>query len=639
MSNPVEYWALDRIFDTSPHRFFRVPEYQRGYTWEDEDQVKALWDDLKDAFENRKLQDYLLGQIILSPTSEKPGYQDIVDGQQRVTTCYLLLIAAHHIYVEAESELETSFKQKWAGFTNRIWFPVAQNDLVTRIQLSQDGNEVVRQILFDLELPDENATETSTQLNLVKAFNFLMQSFKRDFDADPDKVFDFVSFLLNKVHVVSLSVQTTEEALRIFARTNNRGMSLDDADLIKNLLFQKVSARDYEYISERWNDAAQKIFSTRLKRTRSMNFLLKNLIGIRTGESIRNDDLFRRWELEFRDPDSSEDTPTDSRANREPLTPRSFSEMLPKKAGVLVKISKGERPQGGFYKDNQNGIYAFSYVQPYEVLLAADEKDEETFDIVASVVEARTMLSLLAEEKTQDYERMVHKWAQKISGLPYSASLDEVLKASEEPWKANAKLLEAMQLNIRRLRYNIPGQQKRIRYVLAKVAAHLQQDVFKITQAESTTVEELMSTSKAKKGESSSKTGLHLEHIFPKSQKQKNNFDKPEAYDLIESIGNLTLLNPFDNSAVTDMLPEEKDKQQNFIGSHLYLNKLLMPLSKLETNVSKVQLEKFIAEKSHLKHDLDDWGHEAITSRTNYVVDTFTKLIQRGLGSTSEKRS
>jgi hypothetical protein len=210
------------------------------------------------------------------------------------------------------------------------------------------------------------------------------------------------------------------------------------------------------------------------------------------------------------------------------------------------------------------------------------------------------------------------------------------LGASEEPWKANSKLIEAMQLNLRRLRYDNPGQQKRIRYVLARVAAHLQQDVFKITQAESTTVEELMSTSRAKRGESSLKTGLHLEHIFPKSQKQKNRFDKQDSYDLIETIGNLTLLNPFDNSAVSDMLPEERDKQQNFMGSHLYLNKLLVPIKKLESNVSKVQLEKFVAEKAHMVNDLDDWGHDAITKRTKYIVDTFTKLIQRGLGSTRD---
>jgi hypothetical protein len=306
--------------------------------------------------------------------------------------------------------------------------------------------------------------------------------------------------------------------------------------------------------------------------------------------------------------------------------------MLPNDAAQLVKISKGEKPQGGSYKANQNGIFTFAYTQPYEVLLAASNKDEETFDFVAKVVEARTMLSLLSEEKTQDYERMVHKWAFAIRKVPYSSSFDEVLEASEEARKNLPKLLDLMDLNLRGLSYEVPGQQKRIRYILARVAFHLQQDVFNSTQSELRSIEELMITSKSRKNDPSSTTGFHIEHIFPKAQRQRDKFTESDKLNLIHCLGNLTLLNPFDNEAVKDMLPGELEKQNNFVGSHLFMNKMLVPASRLENNVSKLTWEILKSEKQHLNHDLENWDAAAIEDRQAFLIRTFRSLIEKDLG-------
>lgn len=631
MDQPYSYLKIEDIFKPGED-FFRVPPYQRGYTWEADDQVSKFMADLLEAYDADSSEDYLLGQIILCPSPQMKGYVDIVDGQQRLTTSFLLLLAGYKSIKSSEEELDTTSRKLFEGFSNKLYYADEATNFPTRIQVSAGGETVIKSIIDDNKLPVDDEVQGHTQENLLSAYTLIQKFLEENFDTK-QQIFNFVKYVNSKVRLMALNVKDTNQALKIFARVNNRGMSLDDADLIKNLLFQEVSPRDYERISDEWNAAAGKMFSTRLKRTRSMNFLLKNMIGIRTGESIRVDDLFERWEKEFKKSKELYNLPEDSEfSNFEPITPSEFAKMLPTDASQLVKISKGEKPQGGFYKANQNGIFTFAYTQPYEVLLSASNKDEETFDIIARVVEARTMLSLLSEEKTQDYERMVHKWAFAIRKIPYTSSFDEVLEASDEARKNLPKLLDLMELNIRGLSYEVPGQQKRIRYILARIAFHVQQDIFKSTQSELRSIEELMLTSKSRKSDSASTTGFHIEHIFPKSLRQRDKFSDSEKISLIHKIGNLTLLNPFDNEAVKDMLPSETDKQNNFVGSNLFINKMLVAATRLENNVSRVTLEILKSEKQHLNHDLDNWDAAAIEDRQNYLIRTFRSLIEKDLG-------
>jgi uncharacterized protein with ParB-like and HNH nuclease domain len=627
VDQPYNYLKLEDIFRPG-EVFFRVPQYQRGYTWEADDQVAKYLVDLLEAYETNPDEDYLLGQIILCPSPGLQNYTDIVDGQQRLTTSFLLQLAGYRLIKNAEAELNNTAQRLFEGFANKLYYPDEMRNFPPRVAVASDGETIIRAILDNDPLPKEDALTGYTQENLVAAYVSIAKFLHEKFDST-QAVFDFIKYANSKVRLMALNVRDTSQALRIFARINNRGMSLDDADLIKNLLFQEVTPRDYDRISEDWDSAAQKIFNTRLKRTRSMNFLLKNMIGIRTGESIRNDDLFERWEAEFQKSKNgqvSEDT------DFEPITPIEFAKKLPMDASNLVKISKGEKPMGGWYKGHQNGIFSFSYTQPYEVLLAASNKDEETFDFVARIVEARTMLSLLAEEKTQDYERMVHKWAKSIRSIPYTASFEEVVNASEEATRGAAKLFDLLDLNLRSLSYENSGDQKRIRYVLARLAFHMQAEVFQVTQSEIRSIEELMLTSKAKKNDNASKTGFHIEHIFPKALRQQRFFNDLNSMNLIHSLGNLTLLNPFDNEEVSDMLPSEEGKLRNFLGSNLFLNKLLSPADRLENSVSPKQLEVFRAEKQHFSYSLSDWGAEAIRARTDYLVKTFKQIIERDLG-------
>ena len=69
---------------------FRIPSYQRGYRWEPQ-QVIQLLEDIAD---NPNNTSYYLQPIVVAPSPSEDSYDyDIIDGQQRVTTIYLILQA------------------------------------------------------------------------------------------------------------------------------------------------------------------------------------------------------------------------------------------------------------------------------------------------------------------------------------------------------------------------------------------------------------------------------------------------------------------------------------------------------------------------------------------------------------------
>jgi uncharacterized protein with ParB-like and HNH nuclease domain len=75
--------SLKEIFDKDLY----IPDFQRPYSWNNE-QVEQLIEDLKEAYENKKL--YLIGNMIIYENKEK-NKLEIIDGQQRITTLALLL--------------------------------------------------------------------------------------------------------------------------------------------------------------------------------------------------------------------------------------------------------------------------------------------------------------------------------------------------------------------------------------------------------------------------------------------------------------------------------------------------------------------------------------------------------------------
>lgn len=76
------------------HTNIRIPYFQRQYVWKFKDQIKTLINDLCDDMSLNKESYYFLGTMIVKHNSK---YTLIIDGQQRITTIFLLIIALYKI--------------------------------------------------------------------------------------------------------------------------------------------------------------------------------------------------------------------------------------------------------------------------------------------------------------------------------------------------------------------------------------------------------------------------------------------------------------------------------------------------------------------------------------------------------------
>lgn len=80
--------SIKELLITGTKEKFLIPEYQRPYAWTD-DQVLTLFEDLVEYTNNQNESSYFLGCIVSFSNENKE--QEIIDGQQRITTLFLLL--------------------------------------------------------------------------------------------------------------------------------------------------------------------------------------------------------------------------------------------------------------------------------------------------------------------------------------------------------------------------------------------------------------------------------------------------------------------------------------------------------------------------------------------------------------------
>lgn len=586
------------------NQYYVVPRYQRGYSWGREEILELLQDidEAKDSFGDEA---YLLGQIIACPASQpnthlkKDVFQwDLIDGQQRCTTLYVLLIVAERILSTSqapEGHVPDAYKSAMREMMRKV--PnLGQDRYYPRIKAASNGEEILNSYLNIEELPTPDGP---TQSNLSVAIELVETHFKSKTYLELE---EYIDFLFKNVWLVRLQLPSSAHAIRVFQKVNNRGLELDDADLIKNFLFQRASEDEYDLLSARWEGATNQLDKARLKRVKSMEFLMKLMIGIETGNSVPRGKLYIEWEKRLDTPKKVQD----------------LAHKLSERAIQLVRISKSELPQTGSKTNLTIGTHMSAWIQQYEVLLAGSHLEAGTYEKLLRMVEDRAMLSYWANEPNNDFERIIHPWAFEIGKLDSHPSPEEFLKATEKAREGFAGLSESAFIGIQKLNYDVQSHRDRLRYILARVNSRIQSKL----QIIPTTVDKLMVTSK---GEDQ---GFDLDHIFPKDDALKFLWKKSKSKDqkfgntdraaqAIGSIGNLILLHEVDNRTQGNALPSDEEKINNLGASELYLNRLLTDKSKWDT-FEKGKREQLDNLHIALGVGLGEWDEDAVDKLASF---------------------
>lgn len=256
----VNKQSVKQLLETGKAKPFIIPEYQRPYAWEDE-QIETLFDDLWDFTSNgggsENNSTYFLGSVV--SYENENGEQEIIDGQQRITSLFLLLRA---IYTKLkESDVPTKEAKNFISQiepaiwrTNKLTGEVDYSNILLESKvMNNEGNEILKNIL------QAGVTSNEAKDNYSKNYNKFLELYENASAKDPLKIYEFIYTLLNQAILLPITADSQDTALTIFSTLNDRGLPLSDADIFKAKIYNKLTTEEEkkEFI-DNWKELDEK---------------------------------------------------------------------------------------------------------------------------------------------------------------------------------------------------------------------------------------------------------------------------------------------------------------------------------------------------------------------------------------------
>lgn len=253
----VNKQSVEALLGSGRAKPFVIPEYQRPYAWTDE-QVETLFEDLWEftatSGGTEREGSYFLGSVVSYENED--GEQEIIDGQQRITSLFLLLRAIYTKLVATPASERTAEANNFIGKiepaiwrTNKLTGTVDyKNILLTSRVVNNDGNEILRSIL-ETGCADEKAKD-----NYSKNYLNFQALFDKHSTENPLMVYQFIYALLNQAILLPITADTQDTALTIFSTLNDRGLPLSDADIFKAKIYNQLEPEAKKAFIERWKD-------------------------------------------------------------------------------------------------------------------------------------------------------------------------------------------------------------------------------------------------------------------------------------------------------------------------------------------------------------------------------------------------
>lgn len=208
-------------------RKYHIPPYQRPYKW-DVENVEQLIQDVSSSCQNQE-KEYFIGSIIC--VKQEEGFE-VVDGQQRLITLTLIMLQLGNLIEKAGVKDDLS----------RRIAPVNpySGDSTPKPILSVRNQE--RDFYVKHILKGDSCTVNRHTTNTQKVFLNNMHKIKELLsEMAQDELITFTKYILQNMFVVFVQVDDRTSSFRLFNVLNSRGMSLNDADLLKNLLLERAA--------------------------------------------------------------------------------------------------------------------------------------------------------------------------------------------------------------------------------------------------------------------------------------------------------------------------------------------------------------------------------------------------------------
>ena len=249
---------------------YKIPRFQRDYSW-DAEQWEDLWVDIMGIIEESTDSAHYMGYLVLQSTDDKSF--DVIDGQQRLTTATLIILAVlkklqdlidEDIDANANARRLEQIRQTYIGYLDPV-------TLVSRpkLTLNRNNNDYFQNYLVPLAKLPQRGLRASEHL-LRKAFDWFYQKvdqyLNREEGNEGVRLAQLVEYISDNLFFTVITVSDELNAYKVFETLNSRGVRLSSTDLLKNYLFSildknQENTHELRNLEERWENIVNRLQS------------------------------------------------------------------------------------------------------------------------------------------------------------------------------------------------------------------------------------------------------------------------------------------------------------------------------------------------------------------------------------------
>lgn len=233
---------------------YRIPRYQRNFSWTTED-VSQLLQDIAESAQKQPVKNYYLGTLVTARKDKSENIFETVDGQQRLTALTIILCAIKHL------------KNCGVDFASELtWF----NKINLSFEQRNQSKNLLNSIFKNPDIVEKNSTSDAEELKqdpiwaaYITASIQLRNRIegKKGQKENPSQGKVLLEYLLNKVFLLRTELPKGTELNRYFEVMNNRGLQLEPQEIVKARLISYLEKdpgqRNQEVFNQIWEACSQ----------------------------------------------------------------------------------------------------------------------------------------------------------------------------------------------------------------------------------------------------------------------------------------------------------------------------------------------------------------------------------------------
>lgn len=258
---PIKVGLLELLYGSQGTQFV-IPAYQRNYTWTANREVKQLLDDIKVVLCGERNK-HFIGIMIYLETTISPFQRErsVIDGQQRLTTIFLILYAIKELMLDCSmnldaEKLENMYLINPYNETNKFKLkPLVSDDVVYQQIVARDFDGIQEK-------------KGNVYLNFIYIKNALQELLAQYTIND-------ILEAMNKLYIVCVPIGKNDYPQKIFESINATGAKLTASDLIRNFILMPIqSDLQDKYYNKYWKRLEQLIDSDSKKLEAFFRFFI-----------------------------------------------------------------------------------------------------------------------------------------------------------------------------------------------------------------------------------------------------------------------------------------------------------------------------------------------------------------------------